>query len=231
MSATSQEERAYYALKHMISDGTLTPGSRLIERDLSHELKMSRTPVRAAIRRLAQDGLVEILSGRGARVAQRTFERGYQVLVVREALDGIAARLAAENRSALNMRETLRQHMDRMWDAVARLDAFDYSEASSDFHRSIVMFAENAVLSETLARLEVQVVRFHFSTYLSPERLRRSIEEHELIFSAIIDHDPDRAEAEARKHVALVREHTRRVNERLSRQFSLSHPHTDHTGI
>lgn len=89
--------RAYEVIKRKIVNGEITPGTKLQEDRLAEELGISRTPIREALSRLAQEGLVEIIPRRGTYVVEFSLFDIVHLLEIREALEGMAARLAATN--------------------------------------------------------------------------------------------------------------------------------------
>jgi DNA-binding GntR family transcriptional regulator len=96
-------DRVVHVLREAILDGVLPPLSWLRESELAQELSVSRTPVREALRRLSAEGLVTITANQGATVTPMTIEEILEVYVVRENLEGLAARLAAKHRSQLHL--------------------------------------------------------------------------------------------------------------------------------
>ena len=95
-SNLSLGSRAYQELKQIILEGQVAPGKKLKEGDLAEALGISRTPVREAINRLEKEGLVEIFPQRGAFVVEFTEKDVFELFLIRENLEGLAARLAAE---------------------------------------------------------------------------------------------------------------------------------------
>ncbi len=87
--------KVYAALKEMIANHRFQPGARLNVEKISKELEVSRTPVWEAVRRLQQEGLLENIPYRGVFMVEMTLERALELYQVREALEGLAARLAA----------------------------------------------------------------------------------------------------------------------------------------
>ncbi|MBV9660990.1 MAG: GntR family transcriptional regulator [Acidimicrobiales bacterium] len=194
------------ALREAVLDGVIPPSTWLRESDLAAALGVSRTPIREALLRLADDGLVERVANRGSIVKAMTPEEVLAVYYVRESLEGLAARAAA-----------LRGHPD----LVARLEQIHaaMAECSSDgassalaemnlaFHRAIrESSADNPYLHRFLVQVEQAVRRFGRSTYDSMERREQGLAEHAAIIDAIAAGDAERAQAVAARHMRKARE-------------------------
>lgn len=192
----------YAHLKGEILSGHLAGGARLAEIALAERLGVSRTPVREAVQRLAQDGLVEVVPNRGARVRTVTPTEVEDTYAVREILDGLAARLAAARRNE--------RDLGRMRDALARLDAarprdFERQVAADlEFHAAVAAAAGNPTLEGVLRGLEENVARLKL---LSREHNQDpgTRDDHARILGAIEAGDLDAAEAAARAHVNAFR--------------------------
>jgi DNA-binding GntR family transcriptional regulator len=192
----------YDHLKLEILSGKLASGSRLAEIALAERLGVSRTPVREAVQRLAQDGLVEVAPNRGARVRGVTTTEVEEVYAVREVLDGLAARLAATQRTP--------RDLEQMHSALTRLEnaaANDYGAqiaADLDFHGAIANASRNAALEGTLRGLAQGVARVKLLTkhYNQASATQNA---HQTILHAIEMRDPEAAEHAARAHVLEFR--------------------------
>lgn len=143
-------------LREMIMGGELAGGERLLEIALSEKLAVSRTPIREALIILSEDGLVEYRPNRGYVV--RTFTLGYimDAYVIRETLEGVACRLAAEKgitEPAHQKMEVLLREADRILNEVGLKDEArgPLREINDEFHRFIVEAADNAVLGQALS--------------------------------------------------------------------------------
>src|ERR1700733_7134265 len=149
-SATTADA-VYRALRHGILHGDLAAGERLRSDALAGELKVSRTPVREALRKLEAGGLVE-RSGSGLIVREFSEKDLTELFYVREALEGMAARLAAENATPSEIGE-VRELLDDM-DAVGqRGDVAALRPLTGEFHQSICRAAHNDRLLQSLKSL------------------------------------------------------------------------------
>ncbi|WP_406316394.1 GntR family transcriptional regulator [Streptosporangium sp. NBC_01639] len=204
-------DRVYETLKRRIVEAELRPGRRLVERDLAAELDVSRIPLREALRLLSAEGLVVIVPNRGALVSPFTPADIRDLFDVRESLEVLAARLAAEQADADGLTR-LRECLARARDAVRRGDRRDIVTANAGFHAEIVEMSGNALLGTLMRPLDAQLRRlFHLTSDRDPGR---QCAEHEELYAAIADGDADRAAACALRHVADGREPTLALAER-----------------
>ena len=153
-------ERVYETLLGLVANGTLAPGAALDEQTLSTSLGVSRTPVRAAVARLTQEGLVVNLPYRGAFVRRFTPDEIDGLYQVRSVLEGLAAREAAEHATEEAL-TTIRAILDECAAALEVGDIDGYGRADARFHRALADAAGNPTLVEMLEslRLRVQVLR------------------------------------------------------------------------
>lgn len=190
------------AITTRIREGSLVAGQRLIESDLTSELSVSRGPLREALARLAAAGLVELEPYRGAVVRRLTPEEIGQLFDVREALEGMAARLAADAVAKGGDTGGLRAALDEM--AGFRADppaARAYVDATARFHDAIFRLSGNTLLQAHLGQLETHAYRLQFHQMFEAENRVRSIEDHEEVGHAILAGDAAGAEAAMRRHV------------------------------
>jgi len=185
-------------LMQLIENGDLRPGSRLTEADLAQRLGISRTPVREALHRLHTMGLAEHGPQRGLIVAHLSYDQVRQLFAVREGLEGMATRLAAEHasRAEVNLlREMVMQ--DREITDPGKL-----LERNKLLHRQIVQASHNKFMIDALGNLRVHLSLLPGSTYTRAGRMKSAQAEHEEIVDAIAQGDGDRAEHAARKHIS-----------------------------
>ena len=191
-------EAVYRALRQGIVDSKLAPGERLRSDALANELRVSRTPVREALRKLEAEGLVEHA---GSRLVVRALsERDLtELFYVREALEGMAARLAAENATPPEIAE-IRELLDDM-EAVRRRAALDaLRQLTGEFHQALSRASHNNRLAQALATLLDNVRKIQTSTLFGEGRAALALQEHRDLLAAVAAHDGDRAETLARAH-------------------------------
>lgn len=191
-------EAVYQALRRGIIDGNLAPGERLRSEALANEMRVSRTPVREALRKLEAEGLV---AQKGSRLVVRAFsERDLtEQFYVREALEGMAARLAAENATSAEINE-IRELLEDMEVVRARGDIGALRRLTGEFHQLVCHASHNNRLLQSLQVLLDYVRQMQTSTLYNEGRAAQALEEHRALLSAIEARDSDRAERLAREH-------------------------------
>ncbi len=192
-------------LREAILDGELQPSEWLREMELARELSVSRTPVREAFRRLASEGLVVIAANQGAMVAHMTIEDILEVYAVRENLEGLAARLAAKNRTTEHL-EGMKVALEQMRQAVADERVSELAHLNLVFHRAVRETSKNQLLRRFLGQVEHGVRRFGDTTLRLPGRAEETLEEHSRIVEAIAAGDTEAAEKFSIDHMRRARE-------------------------
>jgi DNA-binding GntR family transcriptional regulator len=203
-------EFVYRSLKERIISGSLAPDSRLIELTIAAEFGVSRTPVREALKRLAVENLVHADPARGIIVHAPDARRIEDVFVVREALDGLASRLAAHRITPSELAR-LQVVVESMEEAIKAGRREHVVVANTHFHDVIYAAAGNEVLERLGRDLREFVRRFTTLPFASPDRVDQVLNEHRAIFDALERHDPDAAEAASNAHLAAARENVVRM--------------------
>lgn len=198
-------DKVTQVLREAILDGVIAPSTWLRETELAKELSVSRTPVREALSRLSVEGLVTITAHYGAMVAQMTMEDILKVYVVRESLEGLAARLAAKHRS--------QRHLDNLGDLLAQMRRAAEEQAYSELnrlnlalHRTIREASDNEYVDRFLTHVEYAVRRFGRTTFEVPGRAQEAVEEHARILESIAAGDAEAAERLAEEHMRRARQ-------------------------
>ncbi|UWG97722.1 GntR family transcriptional regulator [Dehalobacter sp. DCM] len=185
------------ALREAIVGGVLEPGERLMEIQLAEEMGVSRTPVREAIRKLELEGFVVMVPRRGAYVAGVSHKDVKDVFEIREALEGLAAGLAAEKITDEEIEELERVlHYEKEPDSLEVLVQSDI-----DFHALLYKASRNERLNQILANLREQTNRFRTTSLAVPGRAKYAIQEHRAIVDAIARHDVEEAQRLAGAHI------------------------------
>jgi len=199
-------EEAYQKIRHSILKGKWAPAAPLSEYQLAAQFKLSRTPVREALTRLEQEGMVRTVPGRGTFVSDLTPHDIMEIYQVREHLESFAARLAAEQMSADRLLQL--EHIFReMRDGAAAGHSERIVEIDVSFHETIIGATQNHRMINILATLDDQMHRIR-SLWLGQARwLEGTLAEHDQIAKAIKDRNPDAAEAAMRKHLQVSCEH------------------------
>lgn len=193
----------YERIKQAILDGTFEPGAALVESSVAEWCGVSRTPVREALTRLEQDGLIA-RTDRGVIVRERTPEEILDIYEVRIALETVAARIAAERATALD-----KVRLERLCARAEEADPSDgdaLAERNREFHRGIVRASHNESLIDVLDRLDMHLLRYPATTLQYPGRWEKALVEHRNLVEAIANRDADRAADLASHHFTTARD-------------------------
>jgi DNA-binding GntR family transcriptional regulator len=190
-------------LRAHVLDGTLPPGSRLIELQLAEQYSVSRAAIRAAIGELAKEGLVDREANRGATVRRVALDEAIQITEIRAILEGlIAARAAATATPA--EREELAAIVTDMRAAVAEDRLVDYSELNGRLHQRLREISRHLVASDLIANLRNRAKHHEFRLALIPGRAAESLGQHAAIVEAVVAGDAAQAELAMRAHLDSV---------------------------
>jgi DNA-binding GntR family transcriptional regulator len=184
-----------------ILSGRIAPGAKLDEQTLAARFKVSRTPVREALRQLLGTGLVESIPRRGAVVTSFGSERLSQLYEAIGELETLCARLAAQRMTAIERKE-LELALAPLRAAAAAGDRESYLERSDMLHDVIHRGCHNPFLVELVRAYRLRSLPFRNLQPYTRERVRNSSEEHQRIVAAIVNHDADEATRAMREHVA-----------------------------
>jgi DNA-binding GntR family transcriptional regulator len=187
-------------LRERIYSGAFPPGTKLRQEQLAEQLRVSRTPLREALRVLERDGLVHSEPGRGVRVIEADPRALVEAYRLREAVDGMAARLAAEHATDETIAR-LHNHLAVQRLALDPWDAATYTITNVEFHTMVMQMAENRYIMAELPLVRMTSQVFTPVSLLPPERGRTAVADHAEIVAAIADRDSDRAEERARHHI------------------------------
>ena len=210
--APNRATEVYERLRQAIVEGTIRPNERLIEADLAERLQVSRTPVRETMLRLAGDGLI-VNHRRGWVVREHSAEEIREVYEVRAALEGFAARLAAERATDEELEAIAANHRDYT-ESVRDSARGEIVEHNDAFHDAVIRAARNELLAQRIRDNSQYYFIHRIAGFLSDEEVRSSLEGHENLVQALTARDPDRAEQVARENVF---EGLRKVLNRLPR--------------
>ncbi|MCR5388860.1 MAG: GntR family transcriptional regulator [Lachnospiraceae bacterium] len=190
----------FNALREAILRGDLKPGERLMELQLAAKLGVSRTPIREAIRMLEQEGLAVTIPRKGAMVAGMTQKEMQDVLVIRKALEVLAAVLATENIKKEDFDE-LKKLMHDFEVVLKSNDLKKIAQADIDFHDFIYKAAGNDKLLAMLGNLREQIYRYRIEYLKDDSRYDEIIKEHEAIFAALSSGDRSKVAAAVGLHI------------------------------
>lgn len=213
----SQTLSAQLRLRDLILSGELPPGERLSEPSVAERLGASRTPVRAALARLADEGLVEAVPSGGFAVKAFTEEEIHDAIELRGTLEGHAARLAAERGAPAAVLIEMKKLIARMDAAttppVTEAGFTDYVALNAHFHELLVEAAGSAVVARQIGRVVALPFAspsgFVLAQAALPAAQRVLIlaqEHHRTVVEAIEHREGSRAEAVMREHARLARQ-------------------------
>ncbi len=183
---------------------------KLDERQLSEQLNISRTPIREALARLEQEGLVRVIPRRGVFILRKSVDEILEMITVWAALESMAARLATERASDAEI-ASLRKLLASFGRDEAKTHLDEYSEANIRFHRRILELSGCDLLLSIADGLFLHMRAIRARTMTEGDRVARSIVDHEHIIEAIEARDSDLAERMVREHTMKLHEHVKRT--------------------
>ncbi|HVV24390.1 MAG TPA: GntR family transcriptional regulator [Pseudonocardiaceae bacterium] len=217
-------QQAYAEIRRLIIDGTLAPGSKVIVRPLAERLQLSATPIKSALAALERDGFLTAIPHRGYFVPEVSVQDMREIYELREVLDGIAARNAANLDDAASfVADVLQPLLDEQRRRAEAGDATGYSDVDMAFHRAIWHASGNSRLATVTDNLGGQLRFGSGSSSRLPGRIPEALREHAAIMAAMANGDAARAERESRAHVrrsAVAFEKAARGNQRPTRTRS-----------
>ncbi|HEX2134470.1 MAG TPA: GntR family transcriptional regulator [Microvirga sp.] len=223
--ATSQTVKAQLALRDLVLEGKLKPGERVSELQMVDWLGVSRTPVRTALARLAEEGLLEAIPSGGFAVRAFSEREVFEAIEIRGTLEGLAARWAAERGAGPADLERIARCLAAIDEVVLREeqtvdDVSRYVELNAEFHSLIIALSGSQALARELER--VSALPFASPSALvqvqsaSPEAryiLTVAQDQHRCVVDAIARRESGRAES-------IMREHARLAHRNLERAFA-----------
>jgi DNA-binding GntR family transcriptional regulator len=184
----------------MILTGKLPAGTRLRQADLADQLRISRTPLREALMKLEQEGLITVVPRRGFQVVELKLKEALELYDVREVLDGLAARLLADRTTEQSLK-SLQSRIEKMQKCVTTRNAHEWFVQHVAFHDEIYQATGNTRLVGLISAVRLSIQLFHPLLLTTPNRLRDGFLEHRNIFKVIQARDTEKAERLARLHI------------------------------
>ncbi|HWP18418.1 MAG TPA: GntR family transcriptional regulator [Burkholderiaceae bacterium] len=231
-AGVSQTHKAQLRLRELIVSGELAPRQRIAELALVERLGVSRTPIRMALARLQEEGLIEALPGGGFVVCEFSERDIRDAIELRGVLEGLVARLAAERGVSAAAIAAARECLDGIDELLAQPQLTEasfsgYVQLNGRFHDLLAEMADSPVVERQLARAKTLPFAspngFVFASSLSP-RARDSLvvaqSQHRAVIDAIEAREGARAEALMREHARIAH---RNLTEALLRQDALDH--------
>ena len=186
---TALHEQVANRLRQMLVENRIPPGAKLNERELSEVLNVSRTPLREAIKMLAAEGLVELLTNRGAIAVELTEVDLLNTFEVLAGLEAQSGELAAKRITDTELLEIKAKHYE-MLAAYTRRDLRAYYQLNSAVHSAINAAAKNAVLTATYKQVNARLQALRFRSNQDEENWTYAMNEHELMIKALQARDP-----------------------------------------
>jgi DNA-binding GntR family transcriptional regulator len=181
-------EQVAQRLRQMLVEGRIAPGAKLNERELSELLKVSRTPLREAIKMLAAEGLVELLPNRGAIAVSLTEADVLNTFEVMAGLEAQSGELAAERITPEELAEIHAMHFEMMA-AYTRHDLSAYYSFNARIHNAINEAAKNPVLATVYQQVNARLQALRFRSNQDGEKWKRAMKEHEKMIEALAARD------------------------------------------
>jgi DNA-binding GntR family transcriptional regulator len=203
--ATTLQEQAYDYVKARIMNLGLKPGQYILDSQVASDLDFSRTPVREALRRLEQEGLLVNRARRGWKVYALSLDDIHEIFDLKESIEGMVARRAAECQDE-SLRSRLQQAMKGLERAARERDAESWRLADFELHRIMFEMGGNERASRIVQNLNDQWHRVRIGFLTLEGRIERSNPEHEALVDSILAGDADGAERQIRSHLNNVRE-------------------------
>ncbi len=204
-------DRVYARLRQAIFEGEILPGAKISEPELARAYEISRSSLREAIAKLVSRGLVVRQANIGARVVELSNAGLMELYQIRESIEGLAARLAAQNMTNEEL-ETLQVRMHHHGSDKSVLATTEYRAADFDFHYDIVTGSHNQRLITMASENLFELIQLYRSRYdrSSPRTQYSSYVEHSQIFNAIVRKDGEMAELMMRNHIRAAGEHAKK---------------------
>ena len=187
-------EQVARRLRQMVVEGRIAPGGKVNERTLCEELRISRTPLREAIKMLAAEGLVELLPNRGSVAVQLSEASVRDTFEVMAGLEALSGELAAQRVTDAELAEIKALHYEMMA-AYTRRDLSAYYQLNAAIHHRMNLAAKNPVLTNTYNQVNARLQALRFRSNQDGEKWSRAVREHEAMIQAL----------EARDSAALSR--------------------------
>ncbi len=208
----SLKEKIYDSLKNAITTMNIYADDaelRLDERRLSEKLEISRTPVREALARLEQEGLVHIVPRRGVYIVRKTKAQILEMITVWAALESMAARLVVDNASDEDIVSLKKMFSAYEGDQLqAHID--EYSETNIKFHQAILSMSQCGLIREMADNLFIHMRSIRARTISEEDRIERSIIDHMHIIEALESRDADLAARLVREHSLNLASHIKK---------------------
>lgn len=213
-------DKLFLDLRRAILEGEIPAGKKISEPELATAYGVSRGSLREAIGKLENCNLVTRKPNIGARIIEFSTAQLLDIYQIREAMEGMAARLAAENMSEDEVAR-LRRILERHKAEIDQHQNYSQQDVDLDFHFSIIQGSKNSRLICMLCQDLYDLVRFYrFRLRSGLNRSEQAFQEHNLIVAAIERHDGEMAETLMRHHIRASRDYARKLLEQMPQSGS-----------
>ncbi|MDD9149126.1 GntR family transcriptional regulator [Sporolactobacillus sp. CQH2019] len=187
------KDRAFNQLQRWIIDGTLEPGEKIYDSEISKALGISRTPIREALQLLEVQGFIEMQPGKETRVTEIKKEDVLKIYPPLASLHALAAEEAAKIVTAEQI-ETLKEMADEYGQLIDRQEQFKAMESDEQFHNYIVELADNPYITDFSSILQLHIRRFKY-VFLKRDFVivKESLKEHRALIQAFEEHQAEKA--------------------------------------
>jgi DNA-binding GntR family transcriptional regulator len=207
---SSLSDDAYTFIRALFLSGDrYSPGDKISVEELSRELGVSRTPLWGAVYRLEAEGIVEIVPRLGVYLVDYDPRKVIEIYMAREALEGVAARLAAERITERQI-AALQANIDVQRAHLKKGEIDKYYAAALDFHEEIIGIAGSKTIGRLLGSIFAQIKAMRVQRNYAPMHLPQSCNDHERLLEEFRHRDPEMAEHEARRHIRDLADEIRR---------------------
>lgn len=199
--AISSPRRVMDTIISGIHTGRYVPGQRLIEADLTRELKVSRGPVREAFKRLAGEGVLVLSKHRGACIRAQNRDEVRDMISILEVLAGLAAKLAARKIDDGDNRERLEAAIATAMREGQHGETRAFLEERRRFYDTLYDIGGNRELAHMVPRMKIALLRLQFQAFVSRKQHESRLRELSAIAEAVLEGDPKKAERVAKSHL------------------------------
>lgn len=207
VAPVTSSDRVLIAIQRAIVDGDIPAGSKISEPELARRFEVSRAPLREALARLERCHLIERIPNAGARVVKLSIDALLHLYQIREELEGLACRLAAEympEDEIIELQGLLDQHLSTQ--RVREGESYYQEAGDVDFHYRIILGSKNPYLINMLCDELYYLVRmYRVQLGMNGPRVSRAFDEHKAIMQAIANRDGELADLLMRRHIAASR--------------------------
>jgi len=192
-------------LRERIVDGEYPQGFKLVEQDLAQEFGVSRPLLREILADLERQGLVEKQPNKGTMVRRVDYKNLLEIMEIREVLEGLAARLAAQNSTPEEWRDLEKEFGEPIEKMVSNQDLDHYLRLLTRLRERMVQAARNEELSKHIHSLYAKIMIVQRRIVILPGRMQEAMDQHRQVIRALIEGDPEKAEAAKRLNLRSAR--------------------------